>query len=121
MVLNETFNIPTPLELLKTAINRRKWEKQTPLQKWFCFYGAGRFCCNLLKITAFQEDQTLSWLTYYPVFYLLLHTILVIYTLIFYIWHGEPFKCLACTCLYFGPVFGVHKIYGFHLFYQAEI
>lgn len=110
MVLNEKFDIPAPLELLKTALNRRKWKNQTPLQKWFCFYGAGRVCCKLIKITAYQEDQTLSWISFYPVFYLSLHTILVIYTLIYCTLHGEPLKCLICTCIYFGPVCGMMPV-----------
>lgn len=107
-VLNNKFNIPTTLELIKILVNMKAWKSKTPFQKWSYLYGVGRSFCNLIKMTTFIEDQTLCWISYYPLVFVPVHLILVIYTIVYYISNGEPSKCLPCTVVFVGPVCGVN-------------
>lgn len=107
MVLNKEFDIPSTNEILKVAVNRGTWKSKTPLQKWSYFYGIGRLLVCPLKLTTYQEDQTLSWFSYYSLFYCGLHAICVVCTGIHYILLGEPKNFLPCTCMFVGPVCGV--------------
>lgn len=104
MVFNKKLSIPTTFELIKMVINLNTWKLKSPLQKWSYLYGIGRSLCIPLKMTAYQEDQTLSWFSYYPILYVSLHAVLVVYTALYYILHNEPTKFFPCTVLFGGPV-----------------
>lgn len=107
MILNRKFNVPTTRELLKCLMDRKEWASKSPLRKWLYLYGVGKSLCNVIKITSYKEDQKLCWFSYYPLFYVAVHLILVVYTTVYYISNGEFNKCLPCTCLFIGPVCGV--------------
>lgn len=107
MVLNKQFEVPPPRELLKMATNRSEWHTKTPFQKWCYLYGIGKASCSPIGITLFQDDQTLYWYAYFLFVYSSLYLMLAIYTSAYYISHGEPSKCLPCTCLLIGPVMAV--------------
>lgn len=103
MVFNEKFNIPSTRELIKMLINSEAWKSKTPLQKWSYLYGIARSLNNVIKMTPYKEDQTLSWFSYYPLFYVSVHFILMMYTIAYYLPNGEFDKFLPCTCVFVGP------------------
>lgn len=111
MPLNRNLNVPTTWQLFECLKNWRDWNLKSPLQKWLHLYGIGRALCNVIKMTPYNEDQTLSWFAYYPLFYMFIHLMLVIYTIVYYVSNGEFHKFLPCTCLFVGPVCGVLNIY----------
>lgn len=106
MIINQKFNVPTTRELFKCLMNRREWKLKSPLQKWLHLYGIGKSLCKVIKMKVYEEDQTLCWFSYYPLFYLVVHVILVVYTTAHYILRGEFDKFLPCTCVFIGPVCG---------------
>lgn len=106
-MLNEKLKIPSLRELIKITFNRRKWSSKTPYKKWCYLYGIGRAFFSTIGIKAYQDDQSLSWIAFIPFVSTAAYTILAIYTVIYFVSHGEPFKCLPCTCLLVGPVYCV--------------
>lgn len=107
MVLKPNFNVPTTRELISILMSLEKWKLKTPLQKWTHLYGVGTSLCNVLKVTCFTEDQTLCWYSYYPLVYVSIHFIFVLYTMAYYILNGELANGLPCTCFFVGPICGV--------------
>lgn len=108
MVLNKNIKVPSTFEIVKTVVNKGEWKLKSPLQKWSFLYGIGRSCLKLWKHPIYEEDQTLHWFSYFPLFYLFVYIALGVYTAIYYISHSEFIKCFPCTCLLIGPVCGVH-------------
>lgn len=107
MISNRNFKVPTTRELFKCVINRKEWRSKSPLRKWSYLYGIGKSLCKVIKMPPYEEDQTLCWFAYFPVFYVSVHLILVVYTTVHYTLLGEYNKFLPCTCIFFGPIFGV--------------
>lgn len=107
MILNSNFDVPTTRELFKCLSNKGEWNLKSPFRKWLHLYGVGKSLCNVIKMTAYKEDQKLSWFAYYPLVYVSVHLILVLYTIAYYILNGEFYKFLPCTCIFVGPICGV--------------
>lgn len=112
MALNQKLEIPTTHELFIELLHRDRWQSKTPYQKWCHLYGMGRSISSIAKYSTFVEDQTISRVLFIPVACAFFYFCMVIYTAVYYISNGEPFKCLPCTCILFGPVFTV-KICSF--------
>lgn len=115
MTSSRNFKVPTTRELFKCLINRKEWRSKSPLRKWSYLYGIGKSLCNVIKMPPYREDQTLCWFSYFPVFYVSTHLILVVYTTVHYILLGEFNKFLPCTCLFFGPIAGVCNHFIIHM------
>lgn len=100
MVLNEKLPIPSFLDLIRSLPTiRTEWSLKTPLQKWCYFYGIGRMVIKPVQVPVFEEDQTLSWLSYQMCVYVGSYILLAIYTFYYHLIRGEMVKCLPCTCL----------------------
>lgn len=106
-MLNEKLEIPSVRELAKVTMNRSEWTSKTPFKKWCFLYGIGSAVNKTIGITLFTEDQTLSWLAFLPFATITIYTVLAIYTVFYFSSHGEPFKCLPCTCILIGPLYSV--------------
>lgn len=106
MVLNKIVKVPTTLEILKTIVSKGEWKEKSPLQKWSFLYGIGRSCIKVLQFKIYEEDQTLSWYSHFPVFYSFLYMVFVLNTAIYYISHNKYLMWLPCTCLFIGPICG---------------
>ena len=101
MILNPKFKLQTVWELLESIPNaRRKWKSKTPMQKWCFLYSIGKAACDLVCMPAFQENvDHIHWFGYFFMVYLTSTVVLTIYTVVYYMYHGEFQMCLPSTCL----------------------
>lgn len=98
--LNGRVKIPSILELIQITINRKQWSSRTPFQKWCYFYGIGKACLTPHGYSAYDNNLSMKFRSYFLTFCIFGYFAFVQYTVFYYTKHGEFAKCLPCTCLY---------------------
>ena len=101
MVLNSTFKIPTPLELLKSIPNaKQNWKLKTPMQKWCYLYSIGKIPYDFVRVFIFKENvHHVHWFNYFLQVYLSVLILLSFYTIYYYQMRGELQASLTATCM----------------------
>lgn len=101
MVLNSKFKLLTVRELFKSMPSiKREWKWKTPMQKWCFLYSIGKAACSLIRVAVFQEHATnIHWFGYFSFVYVTIDMILSLYTVCYYINHGEMILGLPSTCI----------------------
>lgn len=107
MLLNARIQTLSVVEVLKSVRTvRQDWRIKTPYQKWCYYYSIGKAALSTIGIPLYEDDQKLFWYSYFPVVYLGLHGILVVFTMYYHIYHGQFMRCLPATA-YLGFMFTV--------------
>lgn len=105
-IVNTEFKkVPGLRELLTGSLTiKNDWKLKTPMEKWCYVYGIGRASFGMIFIPIFNDVHNVHWLRYFYFVYIYGVPLMSLYTLNFYIQHGDvvvglPSMCLALICL----------------------
>lgn len=98
--MNSKLKIPNARELFKSFKNARsEWRSKTPMQKWCYFYGLGKAPFGLVRIPLLNNVNDAHWFSRMFFVYQSILMLLAIYTISYFVFHGEFRMCLPCTCM----------------------
>lgn len=93
------------------AIQKQEWKLKN--EKFCYLYSIGRVSFRVISVPIFNNDKPLSCWSYFPLVYFGLDVIMCLYTIVYYILHGNLTQYLPSTCMMVGPAIlvSVHHQY----------
>lgn len=102
--LEKKFQVPSALEMLRSFRTiRQDWKLKDSIEKAAYLYGVGDLGYGTVGYPLFRDGQAIHWRASIYCMQYATHIFLVLYTIAFYLRHGQFAKCLPCTCLTTGP------------------